>query len=392
MPVYDYIYSVPYLLFFFFLAGLALCEFRLINQGKSIVYVRYTLIFAFILFIGLRGFMYTDVISYYKFFDTVPSLWNFSYTAFNNQEEGLEWGFLIYMSLVKSVFSDYIFFQLISFLIDIWVLDYFFRRYTKYYVLGFMIFFIFSGLIIEVNLMRNVKAILLFLYSLRFVEEKKPLSYVLINLCGCLFHISSLFYIPLYWFLTAHYPRYFLYFVFIAVNAVYLFQIPFVTPLIRWVAGMVGGRLQTIVEIYLDSDVFTYSRGIGIGYLERFFTGLLVLLYYPAMNARMRIFANLFLLYFVTYSLFSDLVIMIQRFSLLFIIGYWIVIPYLYSTLKNYKCKWLFFLFIVCYGSLKLLMGQRNILMEYHHCFFDTTTIEAYQNKVYTYLNVLVEY
>lgn len=392
MPVYDYIYSVPYLFFFFFLVGLAFYEFWLINQGKSKVYLRFILILAFILFIGLRGFMYTDVISYYKLFDTLPSLWNFDWVAIENLEERREWGFLAYMILVKSVFPDYLFFQLVSFLIDIFVLDYFFRRYAKYYALGFIIFFIFSGLIIEVNLMRNVKAILLFLYSIRFVEERKPFYYILVNLCGCLFHISSLFYIPLYWLLVANYPKYFLYFVFVAVNVVYLFQISFVAPLLLFMGKVVGGQLQLIVEAYLASDVFTYSRGISIGYLERFFTALLILLYYKNMSARMRIFANLFLLYFVSYSLFSDLVIMIQRFSLLFIIGYWIVIPYLYSTLKNYRYKWIFFLFIVGYGSIKLLMGQRNILMEYHHCFFDTTTIEAYQNKVYTYLNVLVEY
>ena len=50
----------------------------------------------------------------------------------------------------------------------------------------------------EFNLYRNTKSFSLFLLSLPYLQNRKLLPYLLLNMTGCLFHISSMIYLPLY--------------------------------------------------------------------------------------------------------------------------------------------------------------------------------------------------
>ena len=90
-----------------------------------------------------------------------------------------------------------------STIINAVLLNVFFKRYlsAKYYALGFILFIAFYGLTLEVDLMRNIKALLIFLIALRFVEERKPIQYFLLISLAFFFHWSALFFIPLYFFL-----------------------------------------------------------------------------------------------------------------------------------------------------------------------------------------------
>lgn len=73
----------------------------------------------------------------------------------------------------KIIGLDYHGFVLVSTCFDFILLHLIFKLYlSKYYAWGFFFFIVFS-MGYEIDLMRNIKALLLFIYSLQYVYRKK---------------------------------------------------------------------------------------------------------------------------------------------------------------------------------------------------------------------------
>ncbi len=127
--------------------------------------IRYLCMLVFLVFFGFRGYMDTDFVVYYPIYESAPTLsdTNGVIKFFTHVTEDyllkVEPGFKVFVVLLKSISEDYFFLQIISSLIDVIFLNYFFKKYSPQYVLGFILFLIFSGLIIEFNLIRNSKTI-----------------------------------------------------------------------------------------------------------------------------------------------------------------------------------------------------------------------------------------
>ena len=65
---YSYIYSVPYLVYFFFLLLTMLKEFVYLNKRQEKKKLDLLVLGSLIVFFGLRGFVYTDWTLYYQSF------------------------------------------------------------------------------------------------------------------------------------------------------------------------------------------------------------------------------------------------------------------------------------------------------------------------------------
>lgn len=77
------------------------------------------------------------------------------------------------------------------------------------------------------NVMRQCLTIAMFIYSIRFIKEKRFFPYLIINLLGGCIHTSAFLYIPLYFFFSKNYKRhiYILIIVFAIVFRNYIFEI-----------------------------------------------------------------------------------------------------------------------------------------------------------------------
>ena len=128
----------------------------------------------------------------------------------------------------------------------------------------------------EVNLMRNMKSIILFLVSISYLEKRKFIPYLILNVIGIFFHISSIVYLLLYFVLSKRISRKVYWVIFGIGNLIFLMKIKFVTPILLFVAGMIGGRSEMLL-MYMENNM-TY--GITIGYIERVFFFLLLLYFY----------------------------------------------------------------------------------------------------------------
>ena len=167
-------------------------------EEKSRKYINFLVVVMYVFFFGFRGFVGFDWVNYYPFFKDIDKLSDFKFATISNDV-----GFSVFASFIKTENPDYNFFILINTLVSVVLLHYFFKRYLpiRYYAFAFALFVAIGGIILELNLMRNVKGYLLFLLSIIYIEKRKPLPFFLLNLLGFLFHWSSLIFFPLYFFI-----------------------------------------------------------------------------------------------------------------------------------------------------------------------------------------------
>jgi hypothetical protein len=375
MEFYSYKYAIPYLIFLGYLFVLMSEEFYKFNKQQSTKRVRMLTMLGFLFFFGLRGFVNTDWFGYYPFFEELPTIWQIHNITFSS-----EIGFTIYSALIKSIWNSYFFWIFISTLIDVLILNAVFKKYAKYYVLSFIVFFLFSGVMIEVNLLRNVKSILLFLLSLRFLQERKALPYFLLNGLGMLFHLSAIIYLPLFFILHRQYSKVLLWAIFIAGNIIYLCSFKYIQPVFAFFADAIGGNVQVKIHSYFQHELYNHATGLTIGYLERFTTYILTMIFYNKIASRpgYTVFINMYVLYFICFFYFSELSELSMRLATLFVSSYWFLYPALFSLVRKLENKRMILLCLVVYASWKTIRGYDNVFQKYSNITFG---IEKYEEK-----------
>ena len=384
MELYSFTYSIPYILFLAYLIVLMFVEFRFINQQKNIRNVRWATIIGFLFFFGLRGFVYTDWVNYHYYYQQLSTIWQGGLlSVFSPQflapdtAVSIDFGFTLFSVLIKSLGANYFFWIFINTFIDVLLLNAVFKRYSKYYVLCFIAFFAFGGIEIGFNLMRNIKAVLLFLLSLQYLQERKLLPYVLLNMLGMCFHISSVLFLPLYFVLHRAYSKSFYWTIFAVGNVIFLFNIEYLQPMANFCANLIGGRVPDMVHEYfrVGFSVNTF----GFGYIERVLTFLLAMLFFRKLtqqNSSNIIFINLFILFFVCFFFFSEAVILSERTALLFIAGYWVLYPNLYTLISRVSNKKIVLMLFITFAMAKTIRNNHNISCRYDNVLWGVQSYE----------------
>jgi hypothetical protein len=376
---------MPYLLVFFVIY---LCAIPVVNKKRGVVISSYFLqlysvLLVLLLFLGFRGFIFSDWYSYYRFYEDCPSLFSGisdinKFYSTNNWETG----FVFLSILCKTISNNYFFFQLVLFIMDLSILLLFFKRYIPDCILlGIVFCFIFSGLQIICNVLRNSKAIMLFLLSIKYIDQKKVIKYVAMNFIGTLFHASAFLFIPLYFLLNKHYNRMAILALFIIGNIIFLFQIEWCRAVLLSLRSFIPGRLGELIDLYYNYNTgYVEAYGFSIGYIERFSSFILIYCSEKKIkNDNTNIFINMFYIYSFIYLFFSEAYILLGRIGLLFISSYWIIYPRIYVALNN-KIKILFLLILLFYGLLKIGQGNRYKHHEYNNALLPH---KSYTESVY---------
>lgn len=141
MEVLSLTYTIPYLLFLLFLILLMFLEFYQLKYNRGITGIRLIVMISFLLFFGLKGFVGRDVFLYYDLFSNLPTInhWNSDFFKLNDYEVG----FKILMSVSKTIVPNFFFFSFLSVFIDAMILHFIIKRYSRYYVLAFIIYIVF---------------------------------------------------------------------------------------------------------------------------------------------------------------------------------------------------------------------------------------------------------
>lgn len=387
-PVFSYTYSIPYLCFLMFLWLFALLDAQYKENVKLNSIFRYTVLMGLFLFIGLRGFILTDWYSYYSYFEITPTIWDTNCLSFI-EESYMEPFFVVSTILFKSIYPSYFFWIFINCVIDFLLLYYLFRKNTKYVVFAFLFFYSFQGFMIEVNLLRNVKAMICFLISVQYLNNRRFIPYLLWNLLGIMFHFSASLYILLYVFLSSGCNnKKLIWGVFCFANFVFLLKIPWCGELLNIISEKIQfGRLYTI-GMYTSKAA---PMSLSIGYIERTLT-FIVFMYNKDKLLKLhkcnRVYFNIYLCYYFFNLLFYEFGVLSERFSMLFICSYWFLYPSLIELFRTKKLKAEVYVIFFCYMFLKDLSMHDDILHRYDNLLFG---IETYESRANVFLNVRSE-
>lgn len=372
--------AIPYVIVCIVLFYLYLNENRTLHalSEKKAQNIAFILL---LVFIGLRGHIYSDFIQYYKFFEELPNLFELDIYFFSDWY--FEPGYVLYSSALKTLIPNYFAWVFVNTLIDLLIFRHVFKEYTSSQILPFIFFIAFNGLFVEFNLYRNVKSIELFLLSIPYLKHRKLLPYMLLNLLGMTFHSTSIVYLPLYFMLDREIPAKVRWGGIIVANLIYLGQIHIISDLINSLDAFQSlTAFDKLAGHAANSDS---SYGLSFGHLERTFSILVFTILYDRLCADRstnRLFYNCFWLYYITFLCFYEVTVLTERIPILFVFGYWIL--YSNTAVLKFRSRQLVYAFSMFLVVVKVFMANNIPPAKYDNVLFN---IESYESRRAVYEN-----
>jgi hypothetical protein len=376
MPVESLRYSIPYISLVVYFILLFITEYLVRKQAAhsdtNIKIIRWAGLVGLLFFFGLRGFIGWDWTIYYPAFKSVPDL--FSSVEGIYTRTRFEVGFVAYMSVIKSIWNNYHFFIFVNTLLDILILNLILKQFSRIsFSISCLLFVIMGGFYLETDLLRNAKSIMLFLLSLQYIRDRKIVPFFILNIVGCMFHISAVLYLPLYFFMHRIIPRKIVLTIFLVGIFIFLIQFEYVRPLLKEIASLLGERYTVILNKYLSSEMYSSGYGITIGFIERIITSALIIIYYNIIIKQNRhniLFINGYILFFIIFFYFSEIKIIPVRVGMLFSFGYWIIYPAIFKAIEKINNRIIFIFFIFIYSLIKIAGMTDNLLYRYTNILF----------------------
>lgn len=376
--MYSRIYGLTYFIFLF-LFFLCFLQEKIKFVGNwelfksQTLLSHYELFLIFFVFIGLRGYVNTDWRAYNLMLTEIDT----NLLSIENKF-GTEPGFGYLLKVCKILGANYTAFVIISSLID-YLLFYYAFREQKVVFLCFLFYYLFcgsgAGFRLEFNLQRNVKSILFFCISIKYLEKADLKKYILLNVIGALFHITSVIYILLLPVIKNYHKKRVLLIIFMVGLIVFFARIRWITNVLSITCSFIPGRLGSIVYSYVNSGFFASDYGLTIGFLERFFSFILFYWFYSKEN---HVYFNLMFIHVLIYLFCSEMQIIPSRVGILFMAGYWFGYPKIYISLKK-DFKLVFLMILLAYGFLKLVASPVSIVYKYDNLLFNHFTMDQRQ-------------
>lgn len=365
---------IPYMeVFSFLLLGGAVDVFGKNERKKHMLFV-----FSIILligFLGLRGFIGWDWWAYYPSYNNLPGGFNY------------EIGYEIWSNIFYKMGLSYHHFTFINTVADILILAYVLKKYSKYPIFSMFLFLAVQGLSFEVDLLRNAKAVLLFIISIQFIKERKLIPFLILNILGMTFHMSSVIYLPMYFILNRNYSRKIILPLIILGNIYYLFDTKLFIHILEYMSSVlpvaVGGKITSYLSIIPQN----YKLPIGTLYFERLVTFIMVFFFLhkekgsrEKENQYSLIMENSFYIFYLIFLFTSEFFIASTRIGILFIYTNWFLWGDIIENLRDTKIKAVVFIIAVLIGGNRIYnhfdFNGNKILYRYENIITDHKSYE----------------
>ena len=365
---------IPYMeVFGFLLLGGAVDVFVKNERKKHMLFV-----FSIILligFLGLRGFIGWDWWAYYPSYNNLPGGFNY------------EIGYEIWSNIFYKIGLSYHHFTFINTVADILILAYVLKKYSKYPIFSMFLFLAVQGLSFEVDLLRNAKAVLLFIISIQFIKERKIIPFLILNILGMTFHISSIIYFPMYFILNRNYSRKIIHPLIILGNIYYLLDTKIFIHILEYMSYVLPAAVGGKITSYLSIIPQNYKLPIGTLYFERLVTFIMVFFFlHKEKNHREKenpyslIMENSFYIFYLIFLFTSEFFIASTRIGILFIYANWFLWGDIIENLRNIKIKVAVFLIAVLIGGNRIYnhfdFNGNKILYRYENIITDHKSYE----------------
>lgn len=317
-------------------------------------FLRPLALFFLIVFVGFRYDVGADYLSYEQIFNDAPQ------SSFS--ELLIEPGYMFINHLV--LFFTNNFYWLTTLIVAIQL--FFFHKAIKdfeYYTFALFVF-ITMNLGAMVNEMRQYIAILIFLYSLKFIYNRSFLKYLALIIFGACFHYSLLFVLPLYFLLNRK-------------LSYYLYPLVFVISFVVSKIGVFDKLISYLIafspySVFMETDLIEkVNTDSGLGFLFKNLLGILILINYKRIlekYPKYLVYMNLYFCFLICRNLFFDIGIL-MRLNLYFQISEIIAYPlFIYALFKKYNQVEV----IVLFSMLLMSLFFMGILNENFHLTYQT--------------------
>ena len=177
--------------------------------------------------------------------------------------ETLDIGYYLFNSVVKMVGGGI---QVVFFcmsLVSTFLLIKNLRYYSNYVLTGLLVYYCFYFFVFDLSGIRQCLALQIFLFSLKYIGQKKFWIFSLIILCAVSIHWSSALLLPLYFVLRKEISVKMTVSLFVISVAIFTFQI-------KWLGALLGdfllqlnfaSKLAEKVDAYTTNEIFSITRG-----------------------------------------------------------------------------------------------------------------------------------
>lgn len=369
------IYAIPYILLYTFY--LFLYKKSIYYRGhfslQSVKNLENIAIITYLLFFGFRGYIFTDCFQYHQFYETID---DYSFTSF---ETLFEPGYVLCNIVLHSINENPFFFQFVWTTIDLYLICKILRRETGDYFLLAFAFLIpfFEG--VQMNLFRNIKAILIFFWALKYVRTNSFVKYSLSILLASTFHLTALFYWPLYFILNRK-LKYLMFVISITTIGLYFIGLNSLLDDMTAISIIIGGKFERITTAYIDSAVNT---GFTFGFLYRSFLLCFLLFLYKKLASKNLIMLNLGILYICCSMTFNDILVLRDRFTALFTLSMTCILPYIPNAinLRFYKIGFVVINMLCTYAY--TYVQNSTIAAKYENVLFGVSDRDKAENRIF---------
>lgn len=180
---------------YFLITIILVCQayyFDFLGKSKNRVFFYNATLVVLIFFMGLRYRIGLDTIRYLRYFYVDdPTIDQLSFESFF--ESTYDPLYLIFISLVKTVFGYFYFVQIFQSAIVNILLFRYFSKHTKYVFSCVLFYFLWRYLAFTTEEMRAAIAIVICLYAFDYALEKKRIKSIILILIAAQFHLSAYF-------------------------------------------------------------------------------------------------------------------------------------------------------------------------------------------------------
>ena len=321
---------------------IAICSLYEINQYPK----RNKLVIGIIIFLLflVSGFKYETGVDWFAYEYLIDSSYPIDKAFVNGRWDlvfpTLDVGYSFLNSLIKSLGGGIQILIFISSLVSIGLLKKNVEKYSPLPIFSLLVYYTFFFFIFDLSGLRQGLAIQLFFFSLRYLEKKNFLKYILTILLATSVHWTSILLVPMYFILNRKASIRNVVIVIIISTIVFSFQIKWLGVVMGDVLNQINGftLLAGKVSAYTTNDVFAQNRGWNTySFYVYIKIILLVILTYQKRNIIIKkeksqyfnIFFNLSLAQFFCIFTFYEFYEMSERFKFYFLISEVILFPWL---------------------------------------------------------------
>ena len=334
----------------------------------------FAIIVAFFFF-ALKGYVFTDFVSYAGLYKQAANTLTINYS--------FSPGYSFLQGIAARAGVDFATWMLINSSFHVIALFYLFKRFSVGVAMGFAFFIPFRGLIVEFNLLQNIISIILFIFSIRHIDQRRYVKAICINLFGCVFHLSSIIYILSIPLLVINYNRILLIFVLFVSIFVSLFGYDLFSLFLESIIILSASEYLHQYQEYL---VLPEAYGFSFGNLLRIALFFLLIVHRNWIYKTVpegKILFNMSIAYFLIYFLFSHNSILVDRVGLLFIPALWILLPSFFIFKHRFGQPYLFGFSMIAIAL--TVSSTSNYLSDYQNRLFNADDLNTRINRVVSY-------